>query len=188
MIKQDIRNLFSTDETFEDFEKKFNQDDKIKVLRNSISNLQRAFKIVQAQQLQQKLYQIEYNAAKYLLEEEKKREEKLNIFKTNIRKEDIEKILHLGVCLDVVCDCAETYLMDIGDILKSYDEGYSYEGFNAVKEAIKEVRKQLSTLSQNSDYRQYNAWGDICDELIDEIKEKVTEIDRRTKEEREGRE
>ena len=78
--------------------------------------------------------------------------------------------------------------MDIGDILKSYDEGYSYEGFNAVKEAIKEVRKQLSTLSQNSDYRQYNAWGDICDELIDEIKGKVMEIDRRTKEEREGRE
>ena len=67
MTKQDIRNLFSTDEAFEDFEKKFNQDDKIKVLRNSISNLQRAFKIVQAQQLQKKLCQNEYNAAKYLL-------------------------------------------------------------------------------------------------------------------------
>ena len=73
MTKQDIRNLFSTDEAFKDFEKKFNQDDKIKVLRNSISNLQRAFKIVQAQQLQKKLCQIEYNAAKYLLEEEKRR-------------------------------------------------------------------------------------------------------------------
>ena len=36
MTKQDIRNLFSTNEAFEDFEKKFNQDDKIKVLRNSI--------------------------------------------------------------------------------------------------------------------------------------------------------
>ena len=187
MTKQDIRNLFSTDEAFEDFEKKFNQDDKIKVLRNSISNLQRAFKIVQASQLQQKLYQVEYDTAKSLLEEEKKREEKLNIFKTNIKKEDIEKILHLGVCLDVICDCAETYLMDMEDILKSYGEGYSYEEFNAVGKALKEVRKQLSKLSQNSDYRQYNAWGDICDELIDEIKEKVSEIDKRTKEEREGR-
>lgn len=188
MNKQDIRNLFSTDEAFENFEKKFNQNDKIEVLRNSISNLQKAFKIIQAQQLQKKLYQIEYNAAKYLLEEEKKREEKLNIFKTNIKKEDIEKILHLGVCLDVVCDCAETYLMDIEDILKSYGEGYSYEEFNAVGKALKEVRKQLSILSQNSDYRQYNAWGDICDELIDEIKEKAREIDRRTKEERESKE
>ena len=72
--------------------------------------------------------------------------------------------------------------MDIGDILKSYGEGYSYEEFNAVGKALKEVRKQLSKLSQNSDYRQYNAWGDICDELIDEIKEKVAEIDKRTKE------
>lgn len=186
MNRQDIRNLFSTDEAFENFEKKFNQNELIKRLRNSITNSQRAFRIVQAQQLQQKLYQVEYDTAKFLLEEE--REEKLNIFKTNIKKEDIEKILHLGVCLDVVCDCAETYLMDIGDILKSYGEGYSYEEFNAVGKALKEVRKQLSKLSQNSDYRQYNAWGDICDELIDEIKEKVREIDRRTKEEREGKE
>lgn len=188
MNRKDIRNLFSTDEAFENFEKKFNQNELIKRLRNSITNSQREFRIIQAQQLQQKLYQVEYDTAKSLLEEEKKREEKLNIFKTNIKKEDIEKILHLGVCLDAVCDCAETYLMDIGDVLKSYSEGYSYEEFNAVGKALKEVRKQLSKLSQNSDYRRYNAWGDICDELIDEIKEKVREIDRRTKEESEGRE
>lgn len=188
MNRQDIRNLFSTDEAFENFERKFNQNELIKRLRNSITNSQREFRIIQAQQLQQKLYQVEYDTAKSLLEEEKKREEKLNIFKTNIKKEDIEKILHLGLCLDVICDCAETYLMDIGDILKSYGEGYSYDGFDGVKKALGEVRKQLSILSRNSDYRKYNAWGDLCDELIDEIKEKVKEIDRRTKEEREGKE
>lgn len=186
MNRQDIRNLFSTDEAFENFEKKFNQNELIKRLRNSITNSQRAFRIVQAQQLQQKLYQVEYDTAKSLLDEEKKKEEKLNIFKTNIKKEDIEKIIHLGLCLDVICDCAETYLMDIGDILKSYGEGYSYDGFDGVKKALGEVRKQLSALNKNSDYRKYNAWGDLCDELIDEIKEKVLEIDKRTKEEREG--
>lgn len=50
MTKQDIRNLFSTDEAFEDFESKFNKSDKIKNLRNLITNSQRAFKIVQAHQ------------------------------------------------------------------------------------------------------------------------------------------
>ena len=186
MTQKDIRNLFSTDEAFEDFEKKFNQSAQVRNLRNLITNSQRAFRIVQAQQLQQKLYKIEYETAKSLLDEARKKEEKLNIFKTNIRKEDIEKILHLGLCLDVICDCAETYLMDIGDILKSYGEGYSYDGFDEVKKALGEVRKQLSALNKNSDYRKHNAWGDLCDELIDEIKEKALEIDKRTKEEREG--
>ena len=116
MTQKDIRNLFSTDEAFEDFEKKFNQSAQVRNLRNLITNSQRAFRIVQAQQLQQKLYKIEYETAKSLLDEARKKEEKLNIFKTNIREEDIEKILHLGLCLDVICDCAETYLMDIGDI------------------------------------------------------------------------
>ena len=76
MTQKDIRNLFSTDEAFEDFEKKFNQSAQVRNLRNLITNSQRAFRIVQAQQLQQKLYRIEYETAKSLLDEARKKEEK----------------------------------------------------------------------------------------------------------------
>ena len=41
MTQKDIRNLFSTDEAFEDFEKKFNQSAQVRNLRNLITNSQR---------------------------------------------------------------------------------------------------------------------------------------------------
>ena len=76
MTQKDIRNLFSTDEAFEDFEKKFNKSTQVQNLRNLIKNSQRAFRIVQSQQLQYKLYKIEYETAKSLLDEARKKEEK----------------------------------------------------------------------------------------------------------------
>ena len=86
MTQKDIRNLFSTDEAFEDFEKKFNQSAQVRNLRNLITNSQRAFRIVQAQQLQQKLYKIEYETAKSLLDEARKKAQMINNALKRIKK------------------------------------------------------------------------------------------------------
>lgn len=186
MTRKDIRALFSTDKAFEDFEKKFHLSPRVKILQELIQDNQRAFRIIQAQQLQSKLYKIEYEAAKTLIEEAaRERGEKVNLFRTSIPKGEIDYIFNLGICLDVISDCAETFLIEIDDILKKYDKGYSYEDFNGVKEALAKVREQLSVFNKNVDYRKYAAWGEVCDELIDGIKERVKKIERMTEEERE---
>lgn len=181
--KDKIRDLFGNDvEGYEKFIKTFNATPEIKSLKEQIKNLERSFKLVAARQIASKVERIKLIAAQNLLKETKKREKTLNLFDLGFTDEEVEKILSYRMCLDVLADCVETFVLDINDILRKKDKSLYFEDFLPISKLLEESRKKLAWESENTEYRKYEPWGDRCDELIERVKETAKLIKTETNE------
>lgn len=181
--KDKIRDLFGNDvEGYEKFIKTFNATPEIKSLKEQIKNLERSFKLVAARQIASKVERIKLIAAQNLLKETKKREKTLNLFDLGFTDEEVEKILSYRMCLDVLADCVETFVLDINDILRKKDKSLCFEDFLPISKLLEESRKKLAWESENTEYRKYEPWGDRCDELIERVKETAKLIKTETNE------
>lgn len=177
MTKEDIRNLFGDNkQAYIDFETKVNTLPQIRSLEDKFNKLQSGFCYVEAMKLRKRINDIKYQAAKSLIEENDKRERKINLL--SIPEDDKKKILEIGVCLDIVADAMETFVMDVDDILRKSDPTLSFEELVNTKKAISLLRNQLrfSGKDKEINLRNYEAWGDNCDELIEEIRERSRKI------------
>lgn len=177
MKENDVKALFGENvEVYQKFKETFDKMPKVVALRQQASNLQRAFRYVQAMQIEQKIAEIEYQAAKNLLAEQEVKAQKVSLVTQGLPKADIDLIVRLSIGLDVCCDVTETYLMDIDDTLKRTNKDLSYEEFFSVRDALKEVRGRLSRLAKISNYRNYDVWGDECDKAAKYLLTKVKKI------------
>ena len=179
MTKEDIRNLFGDNkQAYIDFETKVNTLPQIRSLEDKFNKLQSGFCYVEAMKLRKRINDIKYQAAKSLIEENDKRERKMNLLSLSIPEDDKKKILEIGVCLDIVADAMETFVMDVDDILRKSDPTLSFEELVNTKKAISLLRNQLrfSGKDKEINLRNYEAWGDNCDELIEEIRERSRKI------------
>ena len=176
-VEDKIKNMFGDDVAgYEKFIKAFNNTPKIKSLQEQIKNLEQGFKLVAARQLQMKLNEVELTAATNLLREAKSRDKVLNLFDLGYPPEDVEKIIMYRMCLDILADCIETFVLDIDDILKRKDNNLAFEDFLPISKLLKESRNKLAWESENTEYRKYTPWGDRCDELVERVKETATQI------------
>lgn len=181
MTQEEIKALFEgNQDAFEDFEKKFNTAPAIIDMKRKIANLQKSFRYVQAMELQRKLNTIEYNTAKDLIEEGKKKVEKVNLLSIGLSDKDRDAIVDMRMCLDMLADAMETFAMDIDDILRKYDNTLSFEEFVPTVQLLREARKKLDWCSKNTDWRKYEPWGNECDKLINYVKNKARVIKRET--------
>lgn len=182
MTKEQIKNLFGdNEEVYRDFQNKFNTSPDVKSMKEKIQNLQRSFRYVQAMQLQKQLNDIEYKVAKELIDEQKAKVEKVTLTQVALTDKERNEIIDLRICLDILSDCMEGFVMDINAILQRHDTTLTFEDYNPTIKMLKEARRHLAWCSDNEDYRKYEPWGDECDKLIKSVKNKATKIKRETK-------
>lgn len=182
MTNEQIKSLFGdNEEAYKDFQTKFNTSPDVKNMQAKIQNLQRSFRYVQAMQLQKKLNDIEYKVAKELIDEQRAKVEKVNLTQVALTDKERNEIIDLRICLDILSDCMESFVMDINDILQRHDKTLTFEDYNPTIKMLKEARRHLAWCSDNEDYRKYEPWGDECDKLIKSVRNKVTKIKRETK-------
>mgnify|MGYP004528702183 CR=1 FL=1 len=182
MTKEQIKNLFGdNEEVYRDFQNKFNTSPDVKNMKEKIQNLQRSFRYVQAMQLQKQLNDIEYKVAKELIDEQKAKVEKVTLTQVALTDKERNEIIDLRICLDILSDCMEGFVMDINAILQRHDTTLTFEDYNPTIKMLKEARRHLAWCSDNEDYRKYEPWGDECDKLIKSVKNKATKIKRETK-------
>lgn len=182
MIKEEIKALFEgNEEQYKDFQAKFNTAPDVVAMKQKIANLQRAFQYVGAMQLQKKLNEVEYNVAKQLIDEQKSKVERVNLTQVALTDKERNEIIDLRICLDILSDCMESFVMEINEILQRHDKTLTFEDYNPTIKMLKEARRHLSWCSDNMEYRKYEPWGDECDKLIKSVKNKCTKIKRETK-------
>lgn len=182
MTNEQIKSLFGdNEEAYKDFQTKFNTSPDVKNMQAKIQNLQMSFRYVQAMQLQKKLNDIEYNVAKELIDEQRAKVEKVNLTQVALTDNERNEIIDLRICLDILSDCMESFVMDINDILQRHDKTLTFEDYNPTIKMLKEARRHLAWCSDNEDYRKYEPWGDECDKFIKSVRNKVTKIKRETK-------
>lgn len=182
MTNKEVKDLFEgNEEQYEDFLEKFNTAPQVKELKRQIQNLQSSFRYIQAMELQKKLNGIAYKVAKELIEEANKKEEHISLTQVELTDKERQEIIDLRICLDILSDCMESYVMDIDDILKRHDKTLSFEDYKPTIELLREARRHLSWCSDNFDYRKYVPWGDECDKLIKMVRNKAGKIKRETK-------
>ena len=182
MTKEQIKSLFGdNEEAYKDFQKKFNTSPDVKNMQAKIQNLQKSFRYVQAMQLQKKLNDVEYKVAKELIDEQRAKVEKVNLTQVALTDKERNEIIDLRICLDILSDCMEGFVIDINDILQRHDKTLMFEDYNPTIKMLKEARRHLSWCSDNTEYRKYEPWGDECDKLIKSVKNKCTKIKRETK-------
>lgn len=182
MTSEQIKSLFGdNEEAYKDFQTKFNTSPDVKNMRAKIQNLQKSFKYVQAMQLQKKLNDIEYKVAKELIDEQRAKVEKVNLTQVALTDKERNEIIDLRICLDILSDCMEGFVMDINDILQRHDKTLTFEDYNPTIKMLREARRHLAWCSDNEDYRAYEPWGDECDKLIKSVKNKAANIKRETK-------
>lgn len=182
MTSEQIKSLFGdNEEAYKDFQKKFNTSPDVKNMQVKIQNLQKSFRYVQAMQLQKKLNDIEYKVAKELIDEQRAKVEKVNLTQVALTDKERNEIIDLRICLDILSDCMEGFVIDINDILQRHDKTLTFEDYNPTIKMLKEARRHLAWCSDNEDYRKYEPWGDECDKLIKSVKNKATKIKRETK-------
>lgn len=181
MTNEQIKSLFDNEEAYKDFQKKFNATTEIKNLQAKIQNLKRSFMYVQAMQLQNKLNDIEYKVAKELIDEQRAKVEKVTLTQVALTDKERNEIIDLRICLDILSDCMEGFVMDINDILHRHDKTLTFEDYAPTIEMLREARRHLAWCSDNEDYRKYEPWGDECDKLIKSVRNKATKIKRETK-------
>lgn len=182
MTKEQIKSLFGdNEEAYKDFQTKFNTSPDVQNMQKKIQNLQGAFRYVQAMQLQKKLNDIEYKVAKELIDEQKAKVEKVTLTQVALTDKERNEIIDLRICLDILSDCMESFVMDINDILQRHDTTLTFEEYNPTIKMLKEARRHLAWCSDNEDYRKYEPWGYECDKLIKSVKNKATKIKRETK-------
>ncbi len=182
MTNEQIKSLFGdNEEAYKDFQKKFNTSPDVKNMRAKIQNLQRSFRYVQAMQLQKKLNDIEYKVAKEIIDEQRSKVEKVNLTQIALTDKERNEIIDLRICLDILSDCMEGFVMDINDILQRHDKTLTFEDYDPTIKMLKEARRHLAWCSDNEDYRKYEPWGDECDKLIKSVKNKAAKIKRETK-------
>ena len=182
MTKEQIKNLFGdNEEVYRDLQNKFNTSPDVKNMKEKIQNLQRSFRYVQAMQLQKQLNDIEYKVAKELIDEQKAKVEKVTLTQVALTDKERNEIIDLRICLDILSDCMEGFVMDINAILQRHDTTLTFEDYNPTIKMLKEARRHLAWCSDNEDYRKYEPWGDECDKLIKSVKNKATKIKRETK-------
>ena len=182
MTNEQIKSLFGdNEEAYKDFKTKFNTSPDVKNMQAKIQNLQKSFRYVQAMQLQKKLNDIEYKVAKELIDEQRAKVEKVNLTQVALTDKERNEIIDLRICLDILSDCMESFVMDINDILQRHDKTLTFEDYNPTIKMLKEARRHLAWCSDNEDYRKYEPWGDECDKLIKSVRNKVTKIKRETK-------
>lgn len=103
MRKEDIRNLFGDNKkAYIDFETKVNTLPQIRSLEDKFNKLQSCFCYVEAMKLRKRINDIKYQAAKSLIEENDKRERKINLLSLSIPEDDKNKILEIGALPIVV--------------------------------------------------------------------------------------
>ena len=117
-------------------------------------------------QLQKKLNEVEYKVAKELIDEQKSKVEKVNLTQVALTNKERNEIIDLRICLDILSDCMESFVMDINEILQRHDKTLTFEEYNPTIKMLKEARRHLSWCSDNTEYRKYEPWGDECDKLI----------------------
>lgn len=182
MTNKEIKALFDgNEEQYKDFQAKFNTSPDVIAMKQKIANLQRAFQYVQAMQLQKKLNEVEYKVAKELIDEQKSKVEKVNLTQVALTEKERNEIVDLRICLDILSDCMESFVMDINDILQRHDKTLTFEEYNPTIKMLREARQHLSWCSNNTEYRNYEPWGDECDKLIKSVRNKATKIKRETK-------
>lgn len=182
MTNEQIKSLFGdNEEAYKDFQKKFNTSPNVKNMRAKIQNLQMSFRYVQAMQLQKKLNDIEYKVAKEIIDEQRSKVEKVNLTQIALTDKERNEIIDLRICLDILSDCMEGFVMDINDILQRHDKTLTFEDYDPTIKMLKEARRHLAWCSDNEDYRKYEPWGDECDKLIKSVKNKAAKIKRETK-------
>lgn len=182
MTKDEIKALFAdNEEAYNAFQTTFNTSPDVIAMKQKIANLQRAFQYVQAMQLQKKLNDIEYKVAKELIDEQKSKVEKVNLTQVALTDKERNEIVDLRICLDILSDCMESFVMDINDILQRHDKTLTFEEYNPTIKMLREARQHLSWCSNNTEYRNYEPWGDECDKLIKSVRNKATKIKRETK-------
>lgn len=182
MTSEQIKSLFGdNEEAYKDFQKKFNTSPNVKNMRAKIQNLQMSFRYVQAMQLQKKLNDIEYKVAKEIIDEQRSKVEKVNLTQIALTDKERNEIIDLRICLDILSDCMEGFVMDINEILQRHDKTLTFEDYDPTIKMLKEARRHLAWCSDNEDYRKYEPWGDECDKLIKSVKNKAVKIKRETK-------
>lgn len=182
MTNKEVKDLFEgNEEQYRDFLEKFNTAPQVKELKRQIQNLQSSFRYIQAMELQKKLNGIAYKVAKELIEEANKKEEHISLTQVELTDKERQEIIDLRICLDILSDCMESYVMDIDDVLKRHDKTLSFEDYKPTIDLLREARRHLSWCSDNFDYRQYVPWGDECDKLIKMVRNKAGKIKRETK-------
>lgn len=182
MTSEQIKSLFGdNEEAYKDFQMKFNTSPDVKNMKAKIQNLQMSFRYVQAMQLQKKLSDIEYKVAKELIDEQKAKVEKVTLTQVALTDKERNEIIDLRICLDILSDCMEGFVMDINAILQRHDNTLTFEDYNPTIKMLKEARRHLAWCSDNEDYRKYEPWGDECDKLIKSVKNKAAKIKRETK-------
>lgn len=182
MTNEQIKSLFGdNEEAYKDFQKKFNTSPDVKNMRAKIQNLQMSFRYVQAMQLQKKLNDIEYKVAKEIIDEQRSKVEKVNLTQIALTDKERNEIIDLRICLDILSDCMEGFVMDINEILQRHDKTLTFEDYDPTIKMLKEARRHLAWCSDNEDYRKYEPWGDECDKLIKSVKNKAAKIKRETK-------
>lgn len=182
MTKDEIKALFAdNEEAYNAFQTTFNTSPDVIAMKQKIANLQRAFQYVQAMQLQKKLNEVEYKVAKELIDEQKSKVEKVNLTQVALTDKERNEIVDLRICLDILSDCMESFAMDINAILQRHDKTLTFEEYNPTIKMLREARQHLSWCSNNTEYRNYEPWGDECDKLIKSVRNKATKIKRETK-------
>lgn len=86
-------------------------------------------------------------------------------------------VMRLFAC----CDIITSTIMDIESLLKRYDRYLSYENYNDIVMLNKYAKAKMVAFSKQSQYLNTEEWGDICDEMEEEMASKMKELQEKYK-------
>ena len=97
-------------------------------------------------------------------------------------QKDIDEIERIMVTLFMAIDIMDSCLIDINDIIRRKDPCLSFEKIDDLHEMANMCREQLSQFYAKQDYRKYEHWGYITDDMYDLMQNKAKAIIRKTRE------
>lgn len=184
MSREKIEALFNADaEAYRAFREQFEQNPKVKLLRKRVQTLYKAHKFVQAMEGERTLRDIEYKAAQGLLATAKPKTEKVRLTDVGLTDKERNEVADLRISLDMLSDCIESIVMRINEILRGHDNGLEFEDYKPTVELLREAKRHLSWINDNTDYRKFETWGAECDKLLRSVQNKVKAMKRGTQKE-----
>ena len=184
VMSSKIEALFNGDaELYKTFREQFEQNPKVKALRKRVQILYKAYKCVQAMDVEGAIREIEYKAAQELMATAKPRVERVRLTDVGFTDKERGEIADLRISLDMLSDCIESITMRINEILREHDNGLEFEDYKSTLELLREAKRHLSWVNDNTDYRKFETWGTECDKLLRSVQNKVEAIKRGTRKE-----
>ncbi len=91
-------------------------------------------------------------------------------------EEQAQGVVTVCVSLFMLCDIAESAIMEVTSSIKKVNENFDFEMFSDVKDTMGALKNKLRILTKSTNLRDDARWGTECDRMYMMMKNKASKI------------